>query len=200
LCDGTIAFEETFSATPTTNDDWDVANSPLLQVDSDGDVLRVGMTVALGEGGYWTMAGLREVTGVGAVGLEVVRPPDPAFDAQAVVGLSNGALLLMIAINHGVVALTLWDSSGGGGTMALGDVDYDPQAHRWVRLGYDLDAATAWADVSPDGSDWTEILSADISALTTMPVWAHYSVGAWDGPIDGPNIIAIDNAFLCVGG
>jgi hypothetical protein len=193
-CRGPALVEEPFASLPLDPLVWSSYEGQGVTVELFAGELRfVAVETVGGYTGFYTAMPLPTV---GRVGAELIGVPPSTAPAEAYVALSDSN-------NHGygfsVYDGTLHTYYNNGMPFTRTSEPYDPMAHRWLRIGFDMDQGTIEWETSPDASEWQlvdEELAIDV-AFVIESADLEIGAGAWDGPVSADPLGAFGHAFVC---
>ena len=198
LCPGgSLVVHETFDGAPDGTA-WIESIDTNTTASIEDGVLRVAVqNPDPGDFEYWRLLSTDVVPEVGMFGLEVRAVPPNGVNAQLYVGLLAPDDELVYFNFEGLETEVLLRSDVPDWTT-VGTMPFDANAHRWVRIRYDLSSPTVEFETSVDGEQWTPFTQADVVAngndMTDSVL--EVSIGSWLGPASG-EMGAVDNVFLC---
>lgn len=142
---------------------------------------------------YWWTNSQFELPNAGTVAVEVVQPPLPSGQAAVWLSLIDGTDEMYIDIQGDQLRALVPDAPGS--YVPVAQQDFDPVAHRWLSLDFDLDAGTFLAQTSPDGQVWT-LLHQFAGSLEADAL--KFGVGGGYDQLTQPGVFAeVDNLALC---
>jgi hypothetical protein len=193
-------FLETFQALPLDPSRW--SGSPGSGIDATIENGALHVAVDLQQGTlfeYMIFDAVVTLPAAGVIGFEVLEIPDPSFNAQVYLGLETSlGTLLYIDFNSGDIKVLYRNETLNFSTY--GETPWDPIAHRWVRILYDISMPTVVFETSPDAETWTHFHTYDLTAadVDITDAILQFGVGAWTDPLEA-DLAAIDNIFACFG-
>jgi hypothetical protein len=199
LCDeeATPVVEEGFSSLPLSARVWAAYEDGAVEVSAPGGVLHVGVDLPQADSpdAYFGAYALADIPASGSAGLEIHLIPDAADDADIVIGIEDASRLLMLDVFYARIYALIREPDGTYTQLSL--VEFDPIAHRWIRVSWDAEVGAVAFETSPDRATWSTFHELDVVDFDFSDARLLFYGGAWNGPLEVDPVVAFDSVFMC---
>lgn len=201
LCEDRAILEETFDTWPLAPTAWSYEEQPGVASSVVDGVLHVSVDIPEGTTAYANAVSEATFSGSATVGFEVQAVP-PESGGELYFGAKHGAgdsEILYGFLVSGSGSIESFLRIGQSNYTSRVNMDFDPVAHRWLRITVDQVAGAVIWETSPDMIAWN---IHDEEAMLDPAFDANAAVlliacGAYQGPFQLDTLCALDNAFIC---